>query len=124
MLRRGDTCYSALLFVSLCVRKAVSEGELEMSRGISVYGDRRVNEHRMGPSAGRREVRERESRSEGGRRRGEEERAGRARNEGAGLLGEYVRTCVVHTEVARNTCFVYDSASKSGLGGRDQAFIF
>ena len=55
MLRRGDTCYS-VLFVSLCVRKAVPEGEPEMSRGIYVYGDRRVNEHRMGPSAGRREV--------------------------------------------------------------------
>lgn len=40
------------------------------------------------------------------------------------LLGEYVCTCVVHTEVAQNTCSIYDSVSKSGLGGSDQAFIF
>lgn len=83
MLRRGDTCYS-VLFVSLGVRKAVPEGEPEMSWGIYVYGDRRVNERGMGPSAGRREVsatargmeRERESRREGGRRRWEDESAG------------------------------------------------
>ena len=45
-----------MLFVSLGVRKAVPEGEPELSRGIYVYGDRRVNERGMGPSAGRREV--------------------------------------------------------------------
>lgn len=72
-------CYSVLLVASLCVRKAVPEGGAEMSRGIYVYGDRRVNERGMGPSAGRREVSatargmEREREQEG---RWEEERGG------------------------------------------------
>lgn len=71
-----------LLCVVVCLplcKKGRVRGRTGNVAGHLCLRDRRVNEHRMGPSAGRREVREREREQE---RRWEEERGGGACRKG------------------------------------------
>ena len=79
---------------------------------------------------------------ESARREGELRREGRGRKRGRGrveeaggvlegpgervctLAGECVCASVVHTQTVQSTYSIYDSGSRSGLGGSDQEFIF